>query len=151
VSALPLALSLIINRFLVDNQDEINLWAYGLGQLMPLLTGAEAFFTALDVFVPLTGRMGSEAPVEHLIATIVAIIGSYMFPLVIPFAHRFTRRVLINSILISSVATAFAMIIFARRNTFDAMHQKRLFVIHMENVRLWDLYSSCLVNLLTPL
>jgi len=134
LSALPLALALIINRFLVDTPDEIQLLTYGLGQLMPLLTGSQVILTALDVFVPLTGRIGSEAPGEHIIACIVAIAGSYTLPLVIPFAHRFNRKVLVRSVMLFSVISGVSMIVFAGRSPFDAMHQKRLFVIHMENL-----------------
>ena len=109
---------------------------------MPFLTGSQVILTALDVFVPLTGRMGSEAPGEHIIACIVAIAGSYTLPLVIPFAHRFNRKVLIRSVMLfSGIATA-AMIVFAGRSPFDEMHQKRLFVIHMENVRRLELFAS---------
>ena len=34
-----------------------------------------------------------------------------------------------------SMLTGVAMAVFCMRSPFDAMHQKRLYVIHMENVR----------------
>jgi len=34
-----------------------------------------------------------------------------------------------------SVLSGVAMLVFKEREVFDEMHQKRLFVIHMENVR----------------
>jgi len=100
---------------------------------MPLLTGAQLICTVLDVFVPLTGRFGEEAPGEHIIASIVAITGAYTLPLVVPFAHRFSRRLLARAVILFSVVTGVAMVVFARRSPFDQMHQKRLFVVHMEN------------------
>lgn len=136
LSALPLGLALVFNHLVVDVPDEIQLWTYGLGQLMPLLTGTQLICTVLDVFVPLTGRFGEEAPGEHIIASIVAITGSYTLPLVIPFAHRFSRRLLVRAVVLFSMVTGIAMVVFAGRSPFDAMHQKRLFVIHMENVGL---------------
>ena len=78
--------------------------------------------------------MGEEAPAEHIIATIVGVLGGYTLPLAIPFIHRYPRAVLIRSILLLSLLTTVSIAVFSVREPFDAMHQKRLFVIHMENV-----------------
>ena len=37
--------------------------------------------------------------------------------------------------LLCTMATAVAIAVFSVRSPFDDMHQKRVFVIHMENVR----------------
>ena len=79
--------------------------------------------------------MGEEAPAEHIIATIVGVLGPYTVPLAIPFIHRYSRKVLVRSVVFLFGLTVVATAIFAVREPFDAMHQKRLFVIHMENVR----------------
>ena len=79
--------------------------------------------------------MGAEAPAEHIIAIIVAITGSYILPLAIPFVHRFGRGVLVRGVVLSAVITAVMMALFSLRSPFDPMHQKRVFVLHMENVR----------------
>lgn len=142
LSAFPLGLALVFNQIVSEVPDEVQLWTYALGQIMPLLTGTQLFCTILDVFVPLTGRMGVEAPGEHIIASIVAISGAYTLPLVIPFAHRFSRRWLFRSVLLLSIASGVSMLVFIRRSPFDEMHQKRLFVIHMENVSLIPLYGA---------
>lgn len=81
-----------------------------------------------------TGRIGAEAPSEHIVATIVAGVGAYTFPLALPFVHRAGRRTLVRAALVCAGATVLAMAVFARRSPFDAMHQRRLFVLHMENV-----------------
>ena len=81
-----------------------------------------------------TGRMGDEAPAEHIIATIVAVTGSYALPLAIAFLCRFPRAVLVRTVSVLSVVVVLSMAIFSQRDPFDEMHQKRLFVIHMENV-----------------
>ena len=81
-----------------------------------------------------TGRMGEQAPAEYIIATIVAVSGAYALPLAIPFIHRYPRAVLKRTIIFLSVLTATSVAVFSMRSPFDAMHQKRLFVIHMENV-----------------
>ncbi|OBZ74192.1 putative endoplasmic reticulum metallopeptidase 1 [Grifola frondosa] len=107
---------------------------YAIGQLTPLVTGTEIFCSALDVFVPLTGRMGEAAPAEHIIANIVAVSGAYTLPLMVPFVHRYSHRILVRMVVLLTMLTGITMAVFSMRSPFDAMHQKRLFVIHMENV-----------------
>lgn len=82
-----------------------------------------------------TGRIGVEAPAEHMIATIVAAVGAFNLPLVLPFTHRFGARTLRRAIVLSLLATAATMAVFAMREPFDEMHQKRLYVLHQEDVR----------------
>ena len=82
------------------------------------------------------GRIGPDAPAEYIIASMSAFIGAYSFPSVIAFAHRFSRRALFRSVLFSSALSVVMMLVFMQREPFDEMHQKRLFVIHMENVRI---------------
>ncbi|GBE89509.1 Putative endoplasmic reticulum metallopeptidase [Sparassis crispa] len=126
--------ALVLNAFVTNSKDDISLWSYLIGQLNPLMVGTQIFCITLDVFVPLTGRMGQEAPAEHIIASIVAFTGGYSLPLAIPFVHRFSHRMLARMVILMSVLTAVMMVAFSMRSPFDAMHQKRLFVIHMENV-----------------
>lgn len=78
--------------------------------------------------------MGEEAPAEHIIASIVAGAGAYTLPLLVPFIHRFGRRTIVRATLLCTMATAVAIAAFSVRSPFDEMHQKRVFVIHMENV-----------------
>lgn len=82
-----------------------------------------------------TGRIGAEAPAEHIIASIVAAMGAYNLPLALPFAHRFGHKVLFRGIALSILITGATIAVFAMRSPFDDMHQKRLFVLHHENVR----------------
>ena len=83
--------------------------------------------------------MGAEAPGDHIIASIVAFTGSVTLPLLLPFVHRFPR-ITKRAIFVSSILTAVAVAVFSAREPFDHMHPKRLFVLHMENVRL---FHSC--------
>ncbi|KAI9062799.1 hypothetical protein FKP32DRAFT_1629419 [Trametes sanguinea] len=134
LSSAPLALALLANKALTKPGDDISLWSYAIGQLSPLVTGTTLFCAVLDVFVPLTGRVGEEAPAEHIIATIVAVNGAYILPLTVPFVHRYSHRILVRAVIVLSMLTGLAMAIFSMRSPFDPMHQKRLFVIHMENI-----------------
>ena len=160
LSSSPMIPALVLNSFLTNPGDDISLWSYTIGLVTPLVTGTVLLLSVLDVFVPLvssltnlhcyigtlnvrlqTGRIGEEAPAEFIIATIVAITSSYILPLTVPFVHRFSRRILIRLVIFTSMVTGLAMAIFSMRSPFDPMHQKRLFVIHMENV---SVLSECL-------
>ena len=88
-----------------------------------------------DVSFSQTGRMGEQAPAEHIIATIVSLTGAFALPLSIPFIHRYSRGVLVRSIVLLTFVTTASVAVFSMRSPFDTMHQKRLFVMHMENVR----------------
>ncbi|KZT10195.1 uncharacterized protein LAESUDRAFT_756379 [Laetiporus sulphureus 93-53] len=134
LSGYPILLALVLNPFLTKPGEDISLWSYALSQFTPLSLGAQMFYITLDVFVPLTGRIGEEAPAENIIASIVAGAGSYTLPLLVPFVHRFGRRTIKRALVVCSILTAVAMAVFSMRSPFDSMHQKRVFVIHMENV-----------------
>lgn len=151
LNAAPLLGALVVGAVLAPNHGEPSLLAYVLGQIVPLLTGAQLAATTLDVFVPLVrpscflissrnteyslqvGRIGADAPGEHIIAIMVALVASYTFPLTLPFVHRTGRRTLFRAAVVSAGATALAIAVFAQWSPFDAMHQRRLLVLHMEN------------------
>ncbi|KAF8806834.1 hypothetical protein BYT27DRAFT_7167035 [Phlegmacium glaucopus] len=132
--ALPLFVALIINSLLVGNTKNLSLWTYAIGQSLPLLTGSMLTVGVLEVFVPLTGRVGADAPADNIIATLVASLGAESLPLLLPFAHRFGHRALFRGIVFMSIVTIVVMGVFAMKVPFDAMHQKRLFALHLENV-----------------
>jgi hypothetical protein len=80
------------------------------------------------------GRAGSVLPGENVIATIIPGVGSLALPLLIPFAYRFGRENIKKAVILLSIVTALEIAIFARMDVFDAMHQKRVFVLVSENV-----------------
>jgi hypothetical protein len=161
LNALPIFVALLLESFTHNAPGaHMPLWVYAIAQSGPLLTGTQIMTSTLDVFVPLTGRTGRDAPADHVVASIVAIIGSYTMPLFPAFVHRFANarhsgfggraRGLGGALIVSIALTTLAMAIFAMREPFDQMHQKRLFVIHMQNVGLW-LFRVCRVSdLLKP-
>ncbi|TCD69495.1 hypothetical protein EIP91_007425 [Steccherinum ochraceum] len=129
---LPLFIALALNPF-IKADEGISLWTYAIGLFVPLNIGSEMIFNTLDVFVPLTGRMGGDAPGDYIIASIVAFTGSITLPLLLPFIHRFPR-ILGRAILLSSILSTVAIAVFCTREPFDKMHPKRLYVMHMENI-----------------
>lgn len=80
------------------------------------------------------GRVGADAPVDNVVATLIPVIGGVAFPLVLPFAHRFGKRALVRGVLVMTAVTAVSMAYFAGRDVYDEMHQKRMFVLRLENV-----------------
>ncbi|EIN06322.1 hypothetical protein PUNSTDRAFT_106562 [Punctularia strigosozonata HHB-11173 SS5] len=144
LNALPIFLALLLESVTSQTSGaRIPLWVYGVAQSVPLVTGAQIITTTLDVFVPLTGRTGRDAPADHVVASIVAVVGSYTFPLFPAFVQRFAtvqhERIgarassLKNALIVTLSLTVVAMALFVTRQPFDEMHQKRLFVIHMQN------------------
>ncbi|TFK20267.1 hypothetical protein FA15DRAFT_673638 [Coprinopsis marcescibilis] len=136
MNSVPIFIVLLLNPLLSSNPKarEISMGTYFLGQIFPLLTGSLLSIPTLEVFVPLTGRMGADVPSDNLIATLIAVLGAPALPLLLPLSHRFGKRALVRGILLMTIVTSVSIAYFATRQPFDEMHQKRLFVIHMENV-----------------
>lgn len=90
----------------------------------------------IHTFVSNLTRHPQEAPAEHIIATIVAIIGFLCVPFVIPLAHRFPRKLLLSTITGLIASSALMIIIFSSGviSAFDELHPRRIFVLHTEDV-----------------
>ncbi|KAJ7197735.1 hypothetical protein GGX14DRAFT_470744 [Mycena pura] len=134
IDALPIVVALFVNDFvLTTRKGEMSLWTYALGSFLPLLSGTLIMVPTLEVFVPLTGRLG-DVPADNIVASGVSVLGALALPLVIPFAHRVGRKSLWRLVLVLSGVTLLNAWIHARKEPFDDMHQKRLFVLYLENV-----------------
>ncbi|KEI41749.1 uncharacterized protein L969DRAFT_15765 [Mixia osmundae IAM 14324] len=109
--------------------------AYFLGQLLPAIVGTEGLIGFLDLFVPLTGRVGADAPVDNIIATITSAVGIMCFPMLIPLMHRFGGGFIKRLWLFAIMATVTVIIVFSQPGwvVFTPGHPKRIFVLHMEN------------------
>lgn len=78
--------------------------------------------------------MGGDAPAEFIIALIIAIVGAFCVSYAPALAHRFGPQVLRRAIVLTLLGLGVAMAFFYAQDTFDRMHQKRLFVVHKEDV-----------------
>lgn len=109
---------------------------YFIMSLVPAIVGSEGMCSFLDLFVPLTGRMGEISPVDNIIATITAALTFLSLPAVIPMAHRFGQKRLGSAILVTLALSAAMVAVFASPGwvPFDEWHPKRLFVHQVENV-----------------
>ncbi|KAF8141333.1 hypothetical protein EV363DRAFT_1391803 [Boletus edulis] len=115
-------------------QSDVSLWTYAVAMVIPLTTGTQLLSALLIVFVPLTGRIGGDAPSEFIIASMVTVLGAFTISFVVPFAHRFGPARLRHALVLAILALGVAMAFFYNQAPFDRKHQKRLFVIHMEDL-----------------
>ncbi|KZV84957.1 hypothetical protein EXIGLDRAFT_726594 [Exidia glandulosa HHB12029] len=118
----------------VTQVEGLHVMSYIVGQVMPLILGIEMLLGDLDVFVPLTGRIGREAPAEHIIATIVGLFAPYTLSMALPFVRRASSASLKWLVLALYALTVLSASIFLKKDAFDADHQRRIFVVHMENI-----------------
>jgi len=75
-----------------------------------------------------------DAPVDHIMASVTAFNIFYILPLGIPLFHRYGRGVMVTALVILLTLSAVGVSYFASKSPFDAMHQRRLFAMHVENI-----------------
>lgn len=99
-----------------------------------MLLGSEAHWSTLTIFVPLTGRMGVDAPAEHIVATLVGLVGFVTLPTFPLWINCWTRKgqIGIMSVLLTIALTSLAYL--GNGSVWDAAHPRRLFVQHMYNM-----------------
>ncbi|KAF9224242.1 hypothetical protein BS17DRAFT_795711 [Gyrodon lividus] len=114
--------------------NDVSLWTYAIAMTISLTTGVQLLAATLVVFVPLTGRIGGDAPAEFVIASIVTVLGAFTVSPVIPFAHRFGPHTLRRALVLAVLGLGAVMAFFYGQEPFDEKHQKRLFVLHMEDL-----------------
>uniref|UniRef100_D8PVI5 Peptide hydrolase n=1 Tax=Schizophyllum commune (strain H4-8 / FGSC 9210) TaxID=578458 RepID=D8PVI5_SCHCM len=140
LTGLPLLMGYVANAVVFGKY--ISLLTYAWGAAFTVYTGTLLIMPTLEVFVPLTGRMGHDAPADNVIAVIVGTLTAYASALVLPFVYRFEESAgpkrstgfLRRARVFAALATVVSVAYFAARSPFDATHQKRVFMIHMENV-----------------
>ncbi|KAK4055194.1 hypothetical protein OIV83_000474 [Microbotryomycetes sp. JL201] len=128
--------TIIFNDYILrPGKGSVHLASYLVGMIVPMLLGVEGLVGFLDLFVPLTGRLGADAPVDFIIATLTSAVGFLCVPMIVPFSHRFGPKVTSRLALFLTFWTAGTLGWFTRPSwqPYDKMHPKRLLVLHMEN------------------
>ncbi|PWN50705.1 hypothetical protein IE53DRAFT_386978 [Violaceomyces palustris] len=128
----------------VNPDNRVSAFTYFLLSLVPSVIGIEGLVSFLDLFVPLTGRMGEVSPADNIIATIVAFLSFLCLPICIPLSHRFGRERLKKGISYMLMLTVVLMAVFASPlwKPFDHAHPKRLFVHQVENITSGDWFLN---------
>jgi hypothetical protein len=108
---------------------------YVVAQLVPAAIGTITSLTVLSIFVPLTGRMGVDVPVELIIANLSALLVVLFTPVVLPLFHRFDRGLQAGFIWALVGTTVVSVGVFARSDAFSSEAPRRIFLNHEYNVR----------------
>ncbi|KAF9435488.1 hypothetical protein BGZ76_006188 [Entomortierella beljakovae] len=88
-----------------------------------------------DFIIPLTGRTGVNAPVDHIAAAVTGVFVFASCPPILALAHRHGLSVLrsiISFLLILQAVTLAYTITFLQ--PYDKMHPKRIFAQHLRNI-----------------
>ncbi|SCV68329.1 BQ2448_450 [Microbotryum intermedium] len=150
--------AVVVNDYVLTSgpEREVHLATYFLQQVPGLVLGVEDLVSFLDLFVPLTGRLGADAPVDFIIASLTSAVGFLAIPMVslcsgqthliyrlisstpfqlLPILHRFGARGASRAALFFTFVTAGSLGWFTRPTSspYDRLHPKRLLVLHMEN------------------
>lgn len=90
----------------------------------------------LDIFTPLTGRMGKDAPSEFIIATLSVAVAFVMAPPIVPLFHRLPRRNQLQILIILGVIQTVTVLfmISPAWSPYDSMHPKRIALQYHYNV-----------------
>ncbi|EPX70912.1 peptidase [Schizosaccharomyces octosporus yFS286] len=129
-------LALLINDFLFKNQKEVHFLCYVIGSIGSLTAGLEASITMLDIFVPLTGRIGIEKVADNIIGTVCTCSFFISFPLLSSWIQRIRSPCILKfGFLLSILVALVSSYILGGQDTYyDALHPRRVFLQHMENV-----------------
>ncbi|KAF9111307.1 hypothetical protein BGX27_005120 [Mortierella sp. AM989] len=89
----------------------------------------------LDMFIPLTGRIGVDAPVDHIVAVMSGFVAFVFCPPLLAFSHRFGKSAM-KQIILALVAIHLISILIssAVMYPYDELHPKRVFVQHLRNM-----------------
>ncbi|KAI1316599.1 hypothetical protein EDD11_009724 [Mortierella claussenii] len=108
---------------------------YFVGALMPTAYFSFVCFSLLDIFIPLTGRIGVDAPVDHIVAVLTGFITFVFCPPVLAFSHRFGAAVLkklVVVLLLAHLTILFITSVFI--SPYNELHPKRVFAQHLRNL-----------------
>ncbi|KAF9990085.1 hypothetical protein BGZ75_003632 [Mortierella antarctica] len=108
---------------------------YFISSLLPTAYTSFVCFSLLDMFIPLTGRIGVDAPVDQIVATMSGFVTFVFCPPLLAFSHRFGRAALKKIVLGLFMAhIIFVLISSAVMYPYDELHPKRVFVQHLRNM-----------------
>ncbi|KND02739.1 uncharacterized protein SPPG_01822 [Spizellomyces punctatus DAOM BR117] len=100
-----------------------------------LVFTTELLICAVYLFVPITGRMGADTPVDVIMGILAGGLLFFAIFILVPFVHRLGRRQVRQLITGLSVLTLLMIAFFVTSvPPYDQMHPKRVFVGYKENV-----------------
>lgn len=145
VAALAKIIPMIVNDFVfigfdniahsrVQIDQRVHFYSYFFAVVPAAVFGSQGISAFLDLLVPLMGRLGRDAPVDHVMGTLVASLVSLNATWAVPLLHRYGVKYFRSVIAVLSALTVVMVGVFACLPAFDALHPRRLFVHHVENI-----------------
>ncbi|KAG9069062.1 hypothetical protein KI688_009953 [Linnemannia hyalina] len=140
--ALSITVALIFNhkKAAMERRDgpevfSVDYATYFIAALLPTSYFSFVCFSLLDMFIPLTGRIGVDAPVDNIVAVLSGFVTFVFCPPLLAFAHRFGRKVL-KRIILGLLAFHLITVLLssAIMSPYDELHPKRVFVQHVRNM-----------------
>ncbi|KAF9569516.1 hypothetical protein EC968_002603 [Mortierella alpina] len=113
----------------------VDFTTYFISSLLPTAYTSFVCFSLLDMFIPLTGRIGVDSPVDQIVATMSGFVTFVFCPPILAFSHRFGRAALKKIVLgLFMVHIILVLISSAVMYPYDELHPKRVFVQHLRNM-----------------
>lgn len=135
LAAGSMTIALLFNdAFFAVNPWRVGFATYLVASVVPTVVGAEGFMGFLEIFVPLGGRSGWEAPFDHILASLVAGLTFLSAPWSLSFAHRYGQSGLARLMAVFAAISLVSVGFFLQNAPFDADHPKRLLALHMTNI-----------------
>lgn len=127
-------ISLFLSALLLSYTGGYSFSTFAIGSLQAILFGTEAYWSILEIFVPLTGRLGIDSPAENVIAIIVTLITFQSWPLLPSYIATLSRKTRIRALFTMAGAVMFGVVFFTTRDVWDAAHPRRLFIEYIYNI-----------------
>ncbi|KAJ3100878.1 hypothetical protein HDU97_001868 [Phlyctochytrium planicorne] len=138
-----ISLGLLIDRLLSPSgvnapngsHHPIHPLAYAVAYPIVASFGIHHLLTGLAVFVPLSGRIGVDAPVDVIVGGLVGLMTTISFSaVVLPLSARVSRKTLIRAWLATTAIAVLVAAAFATSSfPYDDQHPKRIFVQYLRN------------------
>ncbi|KAF7728296.1 hypothetical protein EC973_006471 [Apophysomyces ossiformis] len=150
IYCLILLIGCAVNEFVLKSDNlkskvrvpKVHALTYAVTVLPLALLYTDYAYSLIDIFVPLTGRMGVQTPVDVIVAIIFGMI-SFMISLPsIAHVHRFGKSFLARILvllLLAQTAVLTAVVLGGGSYggwsfPYDELHPKRIFVQHLKNL-----------------
>lgn len=141
--------SILLAAGLLSLQKQRVHWSTYVLSATPLaLIYTDYTYALIDIFVPLTGRMGVQTPVDVIIAIVFGMITFMTFLPGLAHVHRFGKAMLRKILIWAALAQVVVLgLVLATGGTYggwafpyDEMHPKRVFVQHLKNMTSGEAY-----------
>ncbi|KAG0302986.1 hypothetical protein BGZ98_007068, partial [Dissophora globulifera] len=120
---------------LVNELHSVDFSTYLIASVIPTTYFVYTGFSLLDFMVPLAGRIGVDAPADHIVAVIAGLFTMCACPPLLAYVHRFgqsTLRRVISILILLQLAVLWLSLTFSQ--PYDKMHPKRIFAQHLRNL-----------------